>query len=279
MSESRRVLAVVVLYRMSAEESPAFRSLQQALGEPSLAAEIDMMVFDNSPQHQTAPAGFQGLYLRNLANPGLAAAYNAALAHAGDRDWLLLLDQDTTVTWEYLAEVLLERARAAAKVCALVPKLLRGAAILSPHIPPFSPSGQVSQDLYGVSERALHTFNSGAVLRVQALREIGGFPVDFPLDSLDHATFHLLQVAGGEVFVLRSALQHSLAQESAAPAALRHRSILRGQSLYYRRFGTAVERRSFRRNLLRQALIALRAADFARAGRLLWTAARSGGSH
>lgn len=52
-------------------------------------------------------------------------------------------------------------------------------------------------------ERRLRAFNSGAVVRVSAIREMGGFATEFPLDYLDQATFAELQERGGRVFLLR----------------------------------------------------------------------------
>ncbi len=275
MPDAMPVLAIVVLYGMTADESPAFRSLRHLL--EAGAAEFEVMVFDNTPYEQPRPNAFSGIYQHDAANPGLATAYNFALRRARQRglQWLLLLDQDTTVTSAYLLEIGAELGGLQPGICALVPQLMRGSSILSPLIPPFSPAGEIG---HGVSARALHYFNSGALLRVSALEGVGGFPQDFPLDYLDHATFHLLQASGGQVHVLQAQLAHSLSQDEAAAdhdaQARRHAGILRAAARFYRRFGSTVERRSFRRDLLRKALVALRNASFARAGRLLTVALR-----
>src|SRR6202041_405724 len=108
MMESQTTLAVIVLYRVAAEASQAFCSLRSLMGaDPQAAAAIDLMLFDNSPQSQPRPAGYTGSHIPNPANPGLAVCYNLALQSAQRQaiPWLLLLDQDTTLTRDYLAEV------------------------------------------------------------------------------------------------------------------------------------------------------------------------------
>jgi hypothetical protein len=44
-------------------------------------------------------------------------------------------------------------------------------------------------------------YNSGALLRVKALQEMNGFPEEFLLDYLDHATFRILQNKGGRISI------------------------------------------------------------------------------
>ena len=56
----------------------------------------------------------------------------------------------------------------------------------------------------------MQAFNSGAVLRLSALDEIGGFDESFPLDYLDHTTFRQLQRKEHSVYVLHSTLAHEL---------------------------------------------------------------------
>ena len=147
-------------------------------------------------------------YVHDPSNGGLATAYNFALARAEseDREWLLLLDQDTSLTREFIVE-LLETARtpayAARQVAAIVPKLLVNGKVYSPAIPfidqmrrQFLPS-QTSPRLPMSSEFSrgpCMPITPASTLSVSALRSIGGFPVEFWLDFLDHAVFHALML-------------------------------------------------------------------------------------
>ena len=264
MESTRRILAVIVLYKMRFEESQCLKALLQSLSaDADLSQQIDLIVCDNTPYEQEVPAWFSGPYYRDTSNPGLAQWFNLGLRTASERNipWLMLLDQDTHVTAQYLSEVL-ERARAMEaerEIAAVVPKLRQHGTVCSPLAPPtYRPSRPIDASFSGVASTTLHVFNSGSALRVTALAEAGGFPEEFPLDYLDHAMFAALQSRGGKVFVLQAMLEHDLSsnavkREDAASAA-RHRSILLAERRFYRRTGSLKDRLYRRLRLLRGAL-------------------------
>jgi len=287
----KRILAVAVLYKRTAEQSQSVAALRRLLVEGRIGAEtLDLMICDNSPYEQPAPAWIAGGYVRDVTNPGLARCYNQALRRAVEKGvaWLMLLDQDTTVTEEYLHEVLetaeaietgeaLGAAEALGRdqgVVAMVPKLIQGGVICSPIQPPrYGPARAVRAEYQGVAGGSLHAFNSGAVIRVSAIREIGGFPEEFPLDYLDHATFTGLQRRGGKLLVLRSELEHELSSNDQtgndqagkdqagndqrgehAISVQRQASVLDAEYRFYARYGSGAERRMWRFRLLRAVL-------------------------
>ena len=258
------ILAVVVLYRMLAESSPAFTSLReiQRHGDAARSA-VELMVCDNTPAQQTTPRGFVGEYVRFPDNPGLGRCYNTALEAARERGipWLLLLDQDTTLTAEFVTELIAAASQYAAQmqVAAMVPKLVRGSVVLSPHHPPFlGPAIPIKAGFEGIWPGRLHVFNSGSTLRVDAVTAMGGFPAGYTLEFLDHATFSALQAQGGRIAVLRSVLQHDLSVYDpghAAPELVpRQISILDAQFRFYKQFGSPTERLFLRLRLVRTAL-------------------------
>ena len=123
---------------MSLRQSPAFQSLTRTLAGAGEA--IACIVYDNSPTAQELPeTPFACTYHHDPANPGLAVAYQFALRQA-EREtipWLLLLDQDTTVTPDYLAEALhlVNEFQDQPEWAAIVPKLIQDGVVLSPHWP------------------------------------------------------------------------------------------------------------------------------------------------
>lgn len=265
------IFAVTVLYGRTAQESPAFRALQ--------AAAIPQLVWDNSPV--TSGKAIQGddsgatatCFHSDPSNPGLATPYNAALRLAVQRGaaWLVLLDQDTEVTEPYLREVLsLVRDTSLPKsTVALLPQLIHRGSVVSPVAPrtvgPHRPYAQ---------GRPWQAFNSGAVLRVSALQDMGGFDTRFPLDYLDHATFAALQQRGGDVRVLHQALEHPLSSDTGAALSesLRHRqaAALAAEGRFYRAFGTPAEKRLLPLRFLRRALsVALHKRDWRSAAQLV----------
>ena len=270
------IVAVLVLYKMLMEESPAYQGLTRAMRESAVAAErIQLLVCDNGATRQMVPEDFSGTYIHDGGNPGLARRYNQALnvAKEAGAEWLLLLDQDTHLTAEFVNEVLelTDGSREAdllspGNVVALVPKLVQRGAILSPHLPlsfEFSKPLAMDLEMYGVPQQRLSVYNSGALLRVRAVEAMGGFPEEFWLDYLDHATFRSLTAQGGELFVMRSALEHALStntaeREPTADSLQRERNILEAERKYYQKYGSVSEQLRFTLRRIRMMLLAVR---------------------
>ena len=262
MRQSKSILAVLVLYKRRAEESQAYVSLQQILTEnEAFAAPIELMLCDNTPTLQSPPAGFAGIYLSDPSNPGLAKHYNAAFRIAEERGipWLMLFDQDTTPTREYVDELVaqIDALTADPQIVAILPKLHNGRKICSPYTTPKWSHKTVSTTEWGRSGPILFGFNSGAVLRVEAVREIEGFPEEFWLDYLDYVMFNKLQKRGGHFYVMKSILRHHLASSNARThmSAVRYKNILHAERVYYDQYGTPQDRFFLR---IRQLKITLR---------------------
>jgi GT2 family glycosyltransferase len=267
MTQAAHLTAVVVLYGQSPDQSEALSSLLDvAAGRPDAAQRISLIIYDNSPKpHEpSASTSFETQYIHDAENAGLARAYNAALegAEAQDSTWLLLLDQDTRLTSQYLDE-LLETSEAVAsqsEIGAIVPKLWAGTRLYSPDAPFFRHIRQqfsdklltVEENVTGTVARPLTAYNSGAALRVSALKAIGGFPKDFWLDFLDHAVFQQLHLQRYRVWVMRSVLQQNLSHIDINSVPMwRHWSVLAAQTRYVLKFGNALDRLFFRWWLLK----------------------------
>jgi GT2 family glycosyltransferase len=275
------ITAVAVLYKRSIPESEAVASLCRILTErPQWQSRFALILYDNSPEPQPVPAGLPVpiTYVHDAANGGLGAAYNYALdaaARAGT-PWLLLLDQDTHLTHEYLQELLdlLSAAAADQRIAAFVPKLMGVTGLRSPSLdfldalrrqitlPRWRRPLIAPESAYGAQPLRLTAFNSGAALRTSAVQAIGGFPRAYWLDFLDMAVFHDLYQQGGYLFVMRSVLEHSLSVEDSEfhtqPGSLaRHRNILRAMILYVRSRGSRWERLLHRAWLIRNGLALL----------------------
>jgi len=264
MESTRRILAIVILYKMTFDQSRGLTSLLKVISEDDVVAEtIDVMVCDNTPYEQSVPANFTGRFYRDTANPGLERWYNFGLKNAAETGlhWVMLLDQDTEVTAQYIAELIARTNELEEKheIVAIVPKLTQHGTVCSPLTPPtYRHHRPFDKSFAGVSAESLHVFNSGAVLRVSALKEAGGFPKEFPLDYLDHATFAALQSRGGRLFVLRSTLEHELSSSNVrstdAASVERHRSWLLAEHRFYKLNGSVRDRIYRRIRLLRGAL-------------------------
>jgi GT2 family glycosyltransferase len=261
------ILAVVVLYNCELSRSHSLSSLLELLkANPELATGFSLVVYDNSPQAQSpvSVADFPTHYVHDPANGGLASAYNFALARAEseEREWLLLLDQDTTLTREFLFELMETSTslRATPEAAAIVPKLVVEGGIHSPATEfiqqmrrQFQPPKQpIASDAVGIMQQPLCAYNSGSTIRVSALRSIGGFPQEFWLDYLDHAVYHALYVRGFRIYVMRAKLTHeaSYSDPDNVPFWRLH-NVLMAQTLYVKRSGNFFDRLLYRIWLLR----------------------------
>ncbi len=263
------ILAVVVLYNCELAQSQSVSSLLTILNENSgLAKHFSLVLYDNSPQPQshTIAAAFPVHYVHDPANGGLAPAYNFALgrAESEEREWLLLLDQDTSPTRDFILELVqaAKTLQARTDVAAIVPKLLVNGIVHSPAIPFIAqmrrqflaPKQPIGDEVVGVLDQFMCAYNSGSALRVSAVRAVGGFPREFWLDFLDHAVFHALSLNGYRVYVMQATLTHdaSYADIDSMPLWRLH-NVLLAQTLYVKRSGNFLDRLLYRIWLLRHS--------------------------
>ena len=203
-----RATAVIVLYERTPADSPAYISVTEARSMiPAHQAQIPIILWDNSPAPKCVPRlPDDVVYHCDPRNPGLAAAYNYALQVAlrNGSKWLITFDQDTMVPCDYFV-----RMAASARICsqspgvaAIVPQIAYGRKQLSPYyfvwdcFPRWYRPG-----FDGVPRESVYAFNSGAMLRVDALMQIGGYDPMFPLDQSDTAIFRALHQHGKLVYI------------------------------------------------------------------------------
>jgi GT2 family glycosyltransferase len=263
------ILSIVVIYNRELAQSQSFSSLLQILKEhPEWAKHFSLILYDNSPQPQNHSfvADFPISYVHDASNGGLARAYNYALARAEseEREWLLLLDQDTTLSAEFVSELVAtsETFHSRSEVAAIIPKLQVNGKIESPSADLFDqmrhqfqdPKPAISQAVVGIQKQRLCSYNSGSTLRVEALRSIAGFPVEFWLDFLDHAVFHAFYSRGYRVYVMRATLPHdsSYSDVGSLPSWRLH-NILLARTLYVKKHGSFLDRTLYRIWLLRHS--------------------------
>jgi GT2 family glycosyltransferase len=261
------ILVAVVLYKCSFSESLTVSSLLQILTKDrALAKHFSLVIYDNSPQAQSpAVAGeLPVYYVHDPSNGGLAPAYNLALARAESEgcEWLLLFDQDTSPTLDFLLELvaLATTLQSETTVAAIVPKLLVNGIVYSPATHfidvlrrQFSPPGPNRYDsLAGVQGHRINIYNSASTLRVSALRSIGAFPTEFWLDYLDHTVFHTLFANGYRIYIMRASLEHDQSDADLQHISpWRHHNVLKAQTLFVKRTGNRIDRLLYRIWLLR----------------------------
>lgn len=189
------LLCVIVLYKMRFEESAAWQSLCSQIKDAESV--IDVFVYDNSPEAQSVPdhTGIKVYYHHNAANAGVGIAYNDAhaLATSLNKNWLLLLDQDTSLPSDALLHYEEAHLKNSSDVF-FAPSVRDQQGILSPFR--FSRGGgqrphEIEQDVLYL--RSWKAINSGLLIRTGAFKKVGGYDPALPLDFSDIAFLYKMQ--------------------------------------------------------------------------------------
>ena len=234
-----RILAVVVLFKMAPDESPAFTTLMASFNRLECEQDsVKVLLYDNTPDPRNpGPLPPNVRYEPAGRNAGLAIAYNRALnmAAAIGSSWLLLLDQDTALPPDFLATLLaqIKNHCSNVEVAALVP-IIHDRGVISPmKVGPLGlrplPKGNL-----GIQNTEIMSINSGAAIRCQFLISIGGFNCNYWLDFLDHWLFRRIYAEGKRAAVFDSVLEHSLSLRDRHHniGIARYRSIVCGESAF-----------------------------------------------
>jgi GT2 family glycosyltransferase len=236
------ILAIVVRYKTPLEQSQTLTSLAEAFASnPDLLKKYGVLLWDNSPVRLDDPQlSFPFQYRFLDQNLGVSGAYNHASSYAESIGcaWLLLLDQDTTVTADYLQRMLghVKKVENDQTIATIVPFVRSHDTLISPrkfgrlirnHQIPRSVSGIYQEDAYAV--------NSGTVILVSALRSVGGYSEVFWLDLSDAYIFQALYRHGKRMYIAGDIeLAHSVASmdfdRHMTPE--RYRSFLAAENLY-----------------------------------------------
>lgn len=235
------VFAVVVLYGLKPAESVSYRTLMAQIPEFSAQGNrIQVLVYDNTGG-ETAPGPLPGsvLYEVSPRNAGLAPAYNRGLSLAQSLgfDWLLTLDDDTTLPPRFLMRMAEEAGRREhdRSVAAVVPQLCCGEKPISPVCVRLIHNTALPRGFTGFSNREMFALNSAALLRVTAIAAIGGFPEQFWMNYLDICLHHLLFRAGLRIYVAGDlAVEHKLSLDDyASLSPERYRWFLEAESAFF----------------------------------------------
>ncbi|MDT7816552.1 MAG: hypothetical protein QOJ42_6468, partial [Acidobacteriaceae bacterium] len=188
-----QILIVVVQYQTPLENAPVIQSLDRCFSQnPALGDDITTLVWDNSPAPHPVPQNlsFSLEYRHAGENLGVSGAYNGAAKFAAElgAEWLLLLDQDTVPPPEFLT-LMLDYARRLApehRIAAVAPTVMMGPSHISPKVTVRGgrsvapPAGFVGEE-----RREVVLVNTGLLLRLESLAQVGGFDPDFWLDFSD----------------------------------------------------------------------------------------------
>lgn len=209
MNNSPKLLIVTVLYKCSLSNSATLVSLAEQKLPPGRAC---YLLYDNSPAPAYPKLLPHWLYVSDPSNGGLSRAYNCALAEARRQRcaWLLLLDQDSTLSQDFLDCLLMAiDTQETDDVVAVAPRVKMGNRQLSPLKPGILRTRPIEVQ-NAVVQGWLLGVNSGLAVKAEFIDSIGGFSHEFWLDYLDHWLFRKIYESGQKVFVSSSTIQHNL---------------------------------------------------------------------
>ncbi len=218
------ILFCIVIYGTRLEQCNSYRTLRTHL--PAALFSECVYVHDNTED-----------------NIYLAKAYNQALQIAKQRgkSWLLLLDDDTEVTPQYLQT---------ASQFALQSAIPVAVPYLSDHV-----GQQLSPKWYNkysgpfkrlsISKRSdddvMMAFNSGAMFHIPTFESLlNNFNEDYPLDYLDFDTFYRLAHQGITPAILEATLRHNLSISDSRNyvSVHRYRCLMDAELRYTKQLGT-----------------------------------------
>ena len=214
-----QILAVVVLYKQLPEQSETIRSLIQVFERnPELKNSFRLFLWDNSPVPVTNVSLPFPVDLGHAGgNVGTSGAYNQAMkfAESAACPWLFLLDQDTTVSDDLLRGMIgySEKFKDAQEVAAVVPFVSSHGTLVSPRrLLSFNRVQQIPLTFSGLCKDKAYAVNSATLIRVAALREVGGYSDEFWLDLSDVYVFQGLHRRGKYMYIAGDLLvEHSIA--------------------------------------------------------------------
>jgi GT2 family glycosyltransferase len=204
-----KLLAVIVLYKMKPSDSASFNTLQKAISYlRHEQAEVKIVLYDNTPEGQD-PGELSGgaQYKADVENGGVAKAYNYALGIAQEEgfDWLLSLDQDTSLPIDFMCK-LYDAAMLVAPlhdVAAIAPSISSDGRAVSPftltknlRLMRHFPDG-----FLGIPAESAYAINSAFTIKVGALEAIGGYDPRFSLDMCDLVIGHRLHCQNLRVYI------------------------------------------------------------------------------
>lgn len=258
-----KILIVVVRYRTLLEESDTIRTLGACLAEVTESDQkFSTLVWDNTPVGQAVPElTFRIEYRHSGENVGVAGAYNYAMELAEQRgfSWLLLLDQDSTLPRGFLAGMYghASRLEGEERIAAVAPTMLMHGAPVSPKIMSrWGGAKDPAPGFEGAMYEELIIMNSGMLLRVAALRRIGGYSMDFWLDFSDRYVCHMLarhKYGAWLAGELQIPHQVSLMAGEGATSMARYEILMGAQDAYFAEYKSPLRNVVFCQRLLRNA--------------------------
>lgn len=228
-----KILIVIVLYKYKLKDVVPLKHLQSQI--PSYCDRIGFYIYDNSPVedreclHKIELFGSPFEYISDISNPGLSKAYNEACQYAQNNgyDWLLLLDQDTTLPMDFLCKYF-NGIDSKQEFNMFVPKVkVEGKGYMSPCVFKHK-RGRFMDDfpLGKVKTKNITVINSGLLIRVESYKACGGYDNSVYLDFNDHDFFYRFKRHNPYIYVIDTEFQQDFTCLSTNMDTLKKRFVI-----------------------------------------------------
>lgn len=239
------ILFIIVIYEKKLNQSKTLVSLSKLSLD-----HIKVYLYDNSSTNDNEKllVDFKNLniiYQSNPRNPGICPAYNSGvkLAKELNKDWIMLLDDDTELTIDFLEKVIkIDLKEISKKVVGFVPTIIshKTNRVISPkkyHLGGF---------LTNINEKSgellnhISAINSASLINVNFVEEIGGFNPFYRLDMLDYWFYREVYKKGKRIYLLDTKISHSLSVEDKKNyiSINRYKALLIAEKKFFRDEGT-----------------------------------------
>lgn len=181
---------VIVTYRQHPYNTKTWMTLSKSIQQSGASQQCGVFIFDNSEVDfdTNIQENSSVVYIRNKANPGLSVAYNtmASIAISMGYEWLILLDQDSSLPSNAIVEYIASVNRTSNSSLIRVPLIMVNSFVFSPLRVIFIKSlkrKNLPCGTYPFSKFVI--INSGIMLSLAFYKQIGGYDERIKLDFTD----------------------------------------------------------------------------------------------
>jgi GT2 family glycosyltransferase len=228
------VYFVVVLYKCKIADSAACRSLLSRAAPDGVR--LRGLIYDNTPDISVENKSLSQdvEYCAAGINRGLPVAYNDGIRRAWEAgaQYFMLLDQDSTITADFLRAAALAVKETSSGQVVWAPHIIASNRHISPY--KFNTLG-LPMFKYDLSrERAAYfAINSYSIISLEFLKKIGGFDEYYWLDGLDFWFYSRVARMGYKVGIISANVTHHLSLLEGGISAMRLLNIARYESCFF----------------------------------------------
>ncbi len=213
-----KLIAVIVLYNSSLENSLTFQTLLKTVEYET--HRLTLVVYNNSPSYWHYTKNKYGnldiIYIEDNLNSGVSTAYNKTfhLACDNNKDFLLLLDQDTQLPVNFFTELFYSwQIYRNININLLAPLISNDKKLLSPSkfMLHTSRSINISAGIHKIDGLAI--INSGLIISKELFQRVGGYNERIKLDFSDFDFFKRCLKFCDSIIIFNASCKHSLSSE------------------------------------------------------------------